>query len=347
MGLPQINIVFQTLATSAIQRSEKGIVAIILKDTKAGSYEFRNLVEVNKSEFNADNYDFIRLAFMGTPNKVIVEVTTEENYNTALNNLVNKSWNYLTIPAITQEECEAIKSWIVEQRSKGRMRKAVLPKYEADNEAIINFSTDEIKVGEKVYTSTQYCPRIAGIVAGLPFTRSATYYVLDEVESIKEHVDPDGDIDAGKLILINDGRKIKIGRGVNSLTTTTVTKANEFKKIKIIECLDLMYEDIKNTFEDEYVGKVNNSYDNKCLFVNSINAYFRSLQKDDVLDPSSDAYVEVDIQANKQYLESIGKDTSNLSDAQIKSSNTGSRVFIKGAGKPLDSMEDLDFIFNM
>ena len=34
MGLPNINISFQNTAITAIQRSEKGIVALIIKDSK-------------------------------------------------------------------------------------------------------------------------------------------------------------------------------------------------------------------------------------------------------------------------------------------------------------------------
>ncbi|PVY46601.1 hypothetical protein C7373_1141, partial [Intestinimonas butyriciproducens] len=34
MGLPSINIAFKSTAASAIERSEKGVVALIIKDAK-------------------------------------------------------------------------------------------------------------------------------------------------------------------------------------------------------------------------------------------------------------------------------------------------------------------------
>ena len=53
-------------------------------------------------------------------------------------------------------------------------------------------------------------------------------------------------IDAGKFVLYNDGEKIKgVARGVNSLVTTVEGKLDSFKKIKIIEAMDLMHDDIK------------------------------------------------------------------------------------------------------
>ena len=163
------------------------------------------------------------------------------------------------------------------------------------------------------------------------------------MDSITETATPDADIDAGKLILVNDGENIKIGRGVNSLTTTTVTKGAKFKKIKIMEAIDLMRDDIRDTFAAEYVGKINNFYDNKVLFLTAVNAYLKGLQGDEVLDPNFTALAEIDIDAQELYLQSVGTDTSTLTAAQIKEYNTGSKVFVRASGSPLDAMEDLDF----
>lgn len=352
MGLPNINISFESLGLSAIKRSEKGVVALILKNnqvdskraSKEKSYVFKNLSEVKKDNFNEEEYKSIEMIFRGTPNKVLVESGTVEE---CLKRLEYKAFNYLTCPSIEEDELIIVKSWIMTQRKNNKMRKAVLPNFDADEESIINFATEDIVVGQDTYTANQFCPRIAGILAGLPFTRSSTYYVLNEVNSIKMSENPDEDIDDGKLILVNDGRKIKIGRGVNSLTSTTDKKSDEFKKIKIVEAMDLMKEDIKNTFEDEYVGKVNNSYDNKMLFVSGVNNYLKKLQKDGVLDPNNDAIIDIDYDAQVEYLESKGLDLESMSEAQVRAFNTGSNVYLKGTVKPLDAMEDLELILNI
>ena len=352
MGLPQININFESLGLSAIKRSEKGVVALILKADeinherlhKEKSYLFKNLSEVNKDDFSEENYKSIEMVFRGTPNKVLIELGTIQE---CLERLEYKTFNYLTCPNIEEDELVVVKSWIITQRKNNKMRKAVLPNFDADEESIINFATEDIVVGGDTYTANEFCPRIAGILAGLPFTRSSTYYVLNEVNSIKMTENPDEDIDNGKLILINDGRKIKIGRGVNSLTSTSDKKSDEFKKIKIVEAMDLIKEDIKNTFEDEYVGKVNNSYDNKMLFVSGVNNYFKKLQKDGVLDPNNDAIIDIDYDAQVEYLESKGLDLESMSEAQVRAFNTGSNVYLKGTVKPLDAMEDLELILNI
>lgn len=345
MGLPEISITFSSLAVSAIQRSQRGIVALILKDD-TGSFdakEYKTVAEVKSSDWSALNLQYIKDAFLGTPSKVIVERIAADatDYNAALLRLAAKRWNYLAVPGITEADVTTVatqvKTWRDNQK---KTFKAVLPNVAADHEGIINFTTEGIKVGANTYTASQYTARIAGILAGLPLTRSATFYVLPEVDGITESETPDDDIDAGKLILINDGEKVKIARGVNSLTSTTPEKAADFKKIKIVEGHDIVQEDITRTFNDQYVGKVNNSYDNQVLFITAVNAYLRSLEGD-VLDPAADNIVGVDVEAQRQAWESVGTDTSSWDDQMVKERTFQSNVFLTGSLKFLDAAEDL------
>ncbi|MED4599871.1 phage tail sheath C-terminal domain-containing protein [Paenibacillus validus] len=346
MGLPEINITFSGLAVSAIQRSQRGIVALILKDDTDTTFErkeYTSVTEIDPLDWTATNKAYIEQAFLGVPSKVIVErlAVAALNYNEALTRLSFKKWNYLAVPGIAGADTTAVATQIKTWRDTDkRTYKAVLPNIVADHEGIINFTTEGIVVNGTTYSASQYTARIAGILAGLPFTRSATYYVLPEVEAITEHTTPDADIDAGELILINDGEKIKIGRGVNSLTTTTTSKGQDFKKIKIIEGHDLVKEDITRTFNDEYVGKVNNSYDNQALFITAVNAYLRGLQPD-VLDPAADNLVGVDVEAQRLAWEGVGTDTSSWDDQKVKNTSFQSKVFLSGNLKFLDAIEDL------
>ncbi|MDT3415599.1 hypothetical protein QO009_001457 [Brevibacillus aydinogluensis] len=347
MGLPEISIIFSSLAVSAIQRSQRGIVALILKDD-TGSFdtkEYKAVSEVQSSDWSSPNLQYIQDAFLGTPSKVIVERidTTAANYNDALARLGSKRWNYLAVPGIQQGDVADIVSQIKTWRdTQKKTYKAVLPNVAADHEGIINFATEGIKVKgiDNPFSASEYTARIAGILAGLPLNRSATYYVLPEVEAIQESSDPDADIDAGKLILINDGEKVKIARGVNSLTTTTTQKGADWKKIKIIEGHDLVKEDIIRTFHDEYAGKIINSYDNQVLLITAINAYLRSLEGD-VLDPTADNTVGVDVEAQRLAWEAIGTDTSNWDDQKVKENTFQAKVFLAGRLKFLDAIEDL------
>ncbi|MBU7320277.1 phage tail sheath subtilisin-like domain-containing protein [Paenibacillus oleatilyticus] len=345
MPLPTINITFSSLAVSAIQRSQRGVVALILKDS-TGTFdtkEYTSVSDVQSSDWTADNLRYIKDAFLGVPSKVIVErlATAATNYNAALTRLSVKKWNYLAIPGIATADVTAISTQVKTWRDANKKTfKAVLPEASADHEGVINFATSGIKVESNTYSASQYTARIAGILAGLALNRSATYYVLSEVSGITESATPDADVDAGKLILINDGEKIKIARGVNSLTTTTTSKGADWKKIKVIEGHDLIQEDITRTFENDYVGKVVNSYDNQSLLIAAVNAYLKGLEGD-VLDPSANNSVGVDINAQRLAWQGIGTDTSTWDDQKVKEMSFQSKVFLSGNLKFLDAVEDL------
>lgn len=346
MGLPKILIEFKTLADTIIQRSERGIVAVILKDNSNNteSYTYTQERDIVKSHYTATNLAYLSLVFKGNPSKVIVErINADGDISTALERLKNKQWYYLTVPQITAEEINTVSQYIIEMRTQyHKTFKAVLPNCPAGHEGIINFATDNMKVGTKVYSTAEYSARIAGILAGLPLNRSCTYYTVDEVESITESVTPDEDIDNGKLILINDGTKIKIARGVNSLVKFDENKGKDFAKIKIVEAVDMIRDDIRNTFEDGYVGKVENSYDNKVVFIAAVNKYFKDLASRGVLYDQFDNKADIDIEATRDWLVQ-SKDISEWDDEQIKMANTGTYVFVKANIQIQDAIEDLNF----
>lgn len=358
MGLPEILIEFKARAETAVKRSENGVVAVILSDdTKSGdgylSYSYATGTDPGiEDQWTSENRKYLSLVFQGSPRKVLVErIGVEDDYNSALGRLKNKSWNWLTIPGIGKRsgDITAIQDWIIAQRSAKKTYKAVLACTAVDNkpndEGIVDFATEGIKAGTYTYTSHEYCARIAGLLAGLSMTESATYKVLPDVSGITESLTPDADIDKGKFILINDGEKIKVARGVNSLSILSGDKTEDMKKIKIIEGMDLMRDDIRSTFENNYIG-VNNSYDNKVMFVAAINQYFDSLVRQGILYDEAENVADIDIEAQREWL-SQKYDISDYSDDQIRKAKTGSYVFVKANVTFSDAIEDLRFSINM
>lgn len=354
MGLPQINIIFKDKGLTAIKRSARGIVACILADDTAGGKElnvYKSILDVDFAHYTQRNYELLKLIYEGSPSMVIVVrvATAATDLSTPLKTLKNLKWNYLTIPGLKTADSTLVSAWIKEVRAKDHKTfKVVLPKCIGDNEGIINFTTDTIMstLSETAFTTTEYCARIAGVLAGLSLAQSSTYFVLSDIISAGIPDDPNERIDKGELVIVFDSEKYKIGRGVNSLTTFTAEKGEAFSKIKIMEGVDLYNDDIRDTFEDRYIGKVINDYDNKQAFVAAIIAYQKSLQGD-VLDKSYDNTAAVDIGAQKLYLESKGIDTSTMDDVAIATANTGSQVFVASNVKFVDAMEDLNLVCNM
>lgn len=352
-GLPQILIEFKGKGMSAIARSQKGTVALLVKD-KTGTdqkvFQYNNSMDVVAKDYTTENFDLIKKTFLGNPKKVIVVRLANDaaNYAAALTILSDYAFDYLAVPTIAGGDVADVANWVKSQRDNHKKSyKAVLPNYVADYEGIINFTTENIVVGDTTYSTAAYTGRIAGLLAGLPLSQSATYVVLPEVENMTSKADQDAAVIAGELILINDGTNIKIARGVNSLTTISGDKTQSWKKIKIVEGMDMIRKDVQTTYAKNYVGKVANTYDNKMLFLSAVGVYMKQLEKDYVLDPAYENGLTLDLEAHKDCATADGVQAESLSEKELREYNTGATVYAAGKIKFLDAMEDLKFSINM
>lgn len=347
MSLPNVVINFKQTGASTIQRGERGIVALILEGEAQESYEFDSIKDVDLIPQLTDKQrEYVQLAFMGyikPPKKVIVILrgSEGENYNVALSELEKVKWDYLAIPEIKDKDVAYMVTWIngIEKKCK-----VVLPNATtADTEKVINFTTTNIKTSLGEYSTAEYTARIAGLLAGTPMTISSTFAPLKEVldfDKLNKN-EMDEAILQGQLILYHDGEKAKIARGVNSFTTTTQEKGESFKKIKIVDAMHMIEEDIKKTCEDSYIGKYSNSYDNKCVLITAIQGYLDQLVMEGILDNEFNNVVEIDVEAQKNYLKSTGVDVENMKELDIKKANTKDKVFLRSQIKILDAIEDI------
>ena len=364
MGLPDIIIEFSKKAVTAIQLGTLGVVGIIIKDANnAGAMVLRGVDDIptGDSAFSEANTAYIERAFLGKPSKVIVYTlpTGVTDYAEAFKYFATQKVNYLVgAPDMTAEQATLFATWITGIRKNTTRRPvAVLPNTAGDSRAVVNFSVvnatdvDKIEVGEEAYTEAEYCSRIAGLLAGLDLKVSATYKPLSEVTAIPiaEEDEVDTAIDEGKLVLYNDGERVVIARGVNSLVTATDVDTEDLKKIKISAIQDLIETDIYSTINQSYIGNYSNSYDNKCLLITAIKGYLRGLEATEggrgYLKADS-SNIEINVAKQKQYLESIGVDTTEMDEQAIKEANTGSNVFLKGTISILDAIEDVEILIN-
>lgn len=263
------------------------------------------------------------------------------DYTAAYNYLAGVRFQYLVVPtAKTDGTTSSIVSFVKEQRNEGNLIKAVLPDTAADCEGIINLTTTSFVEGDTTYTAEQYCSRIAGIIAGTPLTMSATYAPLNELTDCQRMTRSQADAaaNAGQFVALWDGEKVKMGRAINSLVTTSQTKNNQFKKIKIVDAMDMISDDIRKTCEDSYVGKYANTFSNKLTLIAAIGNYFDGLAIDSVIGSYE---LDIDSDANESYLKGRGVDTSKMTPAQIREANTGSYVFLKATISMVDAIEDI------
>lgn len=354
MGLPSINIVFQTVADNSIKMSQKGVVGMILQDPIVeGAFTITKVSDMD-TRFSEENKLYIERAFTGYINQprslviYAIKVTAEPeeqfpSLKAGLDYMATQQIDYLVGPYTTNEtQATEIKTWILERRKENATPKAVLPKLAADSEAIINFSTDSITVGEKIYQANAFCSRIAGLIAGTPMTISCTYAPLTEVSDIerKNKSDMDTAIDNGEFILMHDGKKVKVARGVTSLKTIGEGKNEIFKKIKIVEALDMIRYDLATTIEDTYIGKFANSYDNKCLLLTAIKGYFLEMEAAGILQEGTSS-VEIDLDAQTAFLKEKGTNVDEMDEQEIREADTEDKVYLKATVKVLDAIEEV------
>lgn len=376
---PTVSITFVEKAASLIERGSRGIVALVLKDASVTGepevYTIRDVTGI-PSDLSTANTKYIKDCLKGysaAPLKIIAYVmptsgTTEDLYNDALTYLSTETFQWLAIPTVeTDKKTSDIVSWVKTQRQNDNMIKAVLPNADdADCEGIINWAStlsyeetttdgDSTVVTTYKYTAEQCTPRIAGLLAGTDITISATYAPMKDFSDVSRLTKSERDaaVGEGKLIALWDGEKVKLDRAVTSFVTTTSNKGDSFKKIKLVEDMDMIKSDIQTTIQDDYIGKYANSYDNKCLLITAINAYFKTLISEGVIESGT---TEIDIESQRIYLEGLGKDVTvndstkspdELSDDEVKVANTGSHVFLKATVVLLDAIEDVTLTINV
>lgn len=379
LGMPSVNISFIEAGIEAIERSQRGIVALILEEPQATidalAKPTAEGVEPVTSPFvvyttddipaalTDDNRDYITKCLMGytkTPYRVKIYLqaaatgkaaetaaANPDKFKETLNVLATDRWDYLAIPTITSDQTETVATWLKTNReNKFKKSKVVLPGYAGDYEGVINFSNTFVKTAKKTYTGAQYTARIAGLIAGTPMTISATYAPLAEVIDCDKHSIDENDekVNRGEFFIWYDGEKFKMSRAMNSLVTTTQGKLEAYQTIKTVDIMDMIYDDIKRTAQDSYIGKYANDYDNKQLLITAIYGYLRELENGRLLQRDY-TKVDIDVEAVKTYQLKHGlytkEELADMSDIEIKQLDTKKIVFLTAQIKILDAMEDI------
>ena len=361
IGLPNIDIVFVQKAVSAIDRSERGVLCLCVLDSHANAEAVKHVykyeTDIKATDYDDDNLAAIKRAFLVAVNKVyVISAPTGSDFSVFTPVLEGMKYNYVSVLAKAMQT--ELANYIVTKNanSPGKKYVALVANVTvADSKYIINLKGDWVQeVGASGHTDMiQYLPRLASVLCNLPMNRSITYYELEDLEDVdSSFVTTEHDLNywtnEGYLLLFMDEDVIKVGRGVNSLTTFTSTDSEDMRKIIIVESMNIIIEDIYNTFKEYYIGKYKNSYDNQVLFISAVNAYFRQLQREEILDPNYDNHAEVDVELQRDAWLAIGKtEAEDWNTETVKDMTFKSYVYLAGSVKILDAIEDLKFTISM
>ena len=365
MGLPNITFALEKAATTVSSRLNAGRVALLMiatnsssseegyEDVEAGLYLVARESDI-PAGLSDDHKAFIKSALIGylnAPEAVYVSIEGEAiaDFDSAIARLSQISYDY--VATCEDDWRDDLATYVKTARTGRYIGKAVIDNGTDNDPGVIRLLATGIEVdGEEI--EYPYTARIAGLLAGTPPEASATYAALPEVTAVDELLDPDASVDAGNLILVDDGRQIKLGRAVTSKSTLAAGELPLLKKIKLVAGVDLIRYGAITTIEDEYLGKCANSYDNKCILITALRAYMSKLEDNGVLVSGSSG-AELDADAIRTYLltAAAGDEAEiarikSLSDPALRKEDTGSHVFIRLLGKLQDAMEDFAIVLD-
>ena len=356
LDLPNIDIIFTQKAVTAVQRSERGVLCVIMQDEKQttgiSKFIYKRGADIEKDTFSPANETALKRAFDVAVNKVyVLRCATDTEFTDIVKELDKLKFNYVctNVKALQQELANQVVQY--NHDNQGHKCVAVVANpTQADSKYIVQLkgTGGKLKTGDSV-TAEDYVIRIASTLCNLPMNRSLTYYVFQDLASWDDTYitteTPIGKwITDGWLTLINDDDEVKCGRAINSLHTFTSTDTEDMSYIIIVEAMNMIIEDIYTTFKDYYVGKYKNTLSNQRLFISSVNTYFRQLMREEVLDDAYDNKAYVDVESQRLAWTGIGKvEAEDWDENKVQEMTFRTNVFLAGDAKISNAMEDLRF----
>jgi len=327
---PGLYLNFKEAAAAQIVGGARGIVAIPLTSFAEGTAEAKAFYTVgNETEaaklFGADHIQSIKLALQGGAKEVLVYTLPESaeaaDYADMRAAFDTRPFNVFAYDGEFSEiEQTALKAWIAANREEGKHFMAVIggtsaadtdpaqgnARSIAHNDMYIVNLISGVSIQGTAYSSAQFAPYVAGMIAGTAINRSITYAPIaaDDVTKRLTSSQVKDALLAGSLVLVHDGEKVKVEQGLTSSK----------HKIRGIRTRQAVSTDIARTANDTYIGKIDNSKDGQAALISAVKAYLESLEAYNTLS-----------------------DVSVILDPQHPS--TGDSVYLQISYREIDSME--------
>lgn len=211
-------------------------------------------------------------------------VTDSSAYPLLFKALKLNKWQTFACFSSSTEIKSSVVTFIQNMRDdEGRYVQAVVADYDgADYEGIIN-SVNGAVIDDIEYSKEDFVAIVAGLTAGSNFNESNTGKVIKGASSIIGEL-TDSEIKTalsnGKfLISTSTSGKIKVEQDINSLHTYDSTKNYNFSKNRVLRTLDEIGTTVVQTWEDTYMGKVDNNSTGRSLFKSDLISYGNELQR--------------------------------------------------------------------
>lgn len=207
---------------------------------------------------------------------------TGKAYQNALDAL--EAYGFNTLGCLSNEP--TIKSLFVEYTK--RLRDSVGAKFQlvghklgaADHEGVIDVQNDAIGIGEEAFGAVYWT---AGAQAGVAVNKSNTNKVYNgeftlDMSETKTQQQLTALLKAGKYVFHRVGKEIRVLEDVNTFTSFTVDKNEDFSMNQVIRVLDQIAIDTATLFNTRYLGEVPNDQSGRVSLWGDIVAHRRELQ---------------------------------------------------------------------
>lgn len=337
---PTFEVLFTTLARVAIQKGQRGILCVILEDSTAGeAWEtLKGIADITTEKFTTENVALLTTAYdVFSPSKILVRRKDATEISDIIKEVQNKNISQLAFPTATAEDDNMLSLWAKGKDNKRGVVYVTALSDKSDSCNVVEVANTVIKHKlVKDYTPQMFTVALAGAIAGCPLNRSLDQITFGSITMVDD-VEPK----LGKFTLFNDDEDVRVVLAVNSKTTFDDVWSEETRYIKIYEGMNIISLDIKDTFRKYWAGIYPNTYDNKIAFCDNINKIYFEELKPNVLSPTMENEVSIDVEANKRHAIKAGFDPDVMTETEIKTFNTGTNVYLKGKVSLQNTMVNL------
>lgn len=303
-----INFVNSSNATATL--GERGIVAIALNLGKAAG----TVIELTSGDFVKNSAELIGVAYGDDKAKPLREIFChaskiyvydlgeEGTMADALNALESYEFNVLCAYTGTELDVTAcismVKNWRDELGKKCQV--VVYNQEKADHEGVINVISTVSDEGADPHALVAW---VAGAEAGCAINASCTNMLYDGEYTIitdKTQSELETCLKNGQFVFHLVYGEVRTLEDINSLTTTTDAKGEDFKYNQTIRVIDQIANDIAKLFNTKYLGKIPNNNSGRISLWGDIVAHHKQLETIQAIEDFNSDLVKVEQGATKK-----------------------------------------------
>ena len=303
-----INFVNATGATATI--GERGTVAIALPLNKAVG----KVITITRSEFVKDSQNILGKEYSADEvaplREIFCHATKVYIYDLGADGTVSQAvaalepYHFNILCAYTAEADDvaqyitAIKSWRDDMGKKCQL--VVYNQTAPDYEGIINVVSTVSDSGVAAHALVAW---VAGAEAGCDVNESCTNMLYDGEYTVitdKTQTQLETCLTSGQLAFHNVYGDVRLLEDINSLTSTSEDKGEDFKYNQTIRVIDQIANDIAKIFNTKYLGKIPNNASGRVSLWADIVAHHRQLEEIQAIENFDSSLLTVEQGNNKK-----------------------------------------------